>query len=252
MKNTPLFLFAGVAMLPVTTMAIDIVDFDVSQTVVSQSVYSIDRIFQLATPIISPMQNENYSGSPVYGSFQSQGKALYGISPKEGASLKIRWNPKNGDMGDKLSGLFLFKKADFLNGSGKQIVSLSPGSDQVSVQVGYSNPGKHGHEYPIESASFRLVMKDSAGWFISQPTTIESKKSLLLEATTLEYSSYSIMVNGFGECGQVGDKAVPSFHDIRFIGFRLDAVRGSDITGGSNIGVTEFSVNGVIQEATQL
>ena len=95
-------------MLPVTTMAIDIVDFDVSQTVVSQSVHSIDRIFQFATPIISPMQNENYSGSPVYGSFQSQGKALYGISPKEGAGLKIRWNPKNGDMGDKLSGLFLF------------------------------------------------------------------------------------------------------------------------------------------------
>ena len=57
-------------MLPVTTMAIDIVDFDVSQTVVSlQSVYSIDRIFQFATPVISPAQNENYSGSPVYGSF---------------------------------------------------------------------------------------------------------------------------------------------------------------------------------------
>ncbi|MGC6505405.1 MAG: hypothetical protein ACON39_02360 [Coraliomargaritaceae bacterium] len=249
MKNAPLFLFAAGAMLPVATMAIDLVDFDASQSVVSQAVQSIDRTFQLVTPIISPVQNENYSGSPIYGSFQSQGKALCGVSPKEGAGLKIRWNPKNGMMGDKLSGLFLFKKTDFLNGSGKQIVSLSPGSDEVSAQVGYSNPGKHGPEYPVQSASFRLVIKDNTGWFISQPMPIESKKSLLLKATTLEYSSYSIMVNRPGECGQIRSQAVPSFRDIRFIGFRLDAVRGSDIAGGSNIGVTEFSVKGTFLES---
>lgn len=251
MKNAPLFLFALGAICPLAASAIDIVDFDASQSVVSQTVQSINRTFQLATPIISPVQNDKYSGSPVYGSFQSQGLALYGVSPKEGAGLKIRWNPKNAMMGDQLSGLFLFKKIDFLNGSGKRVVSLSPGSDLVLAQIGYSNPGKHGPEYPVKSASFRLVIKDNKGWFISQEMNITSKKLLSLKATSLEYSAYSVMMNKPGECGQIGAGAVPSFQDIRFIGFRLDAVRGSAIAGGSNIGVTEFSVNGAIQEATQ-
>jgi hypothetical protein len=251
MKFAHIALFAIGPFLPFSAVAIDIVDFDASQSVVSQTVVTIDRTFQLNMPIITPVANEKYSGSPVYGSFQSQGQGLYGASPKEGAGLKIRWNPKNGMTGDKLSGLFLFKKADFLNGSGKRAVTLSAGNDQVSVQIGYSNPGKHGAEYPIKSASLRLVIKDNSGWFISQPTTIESKKSLLLKATTLQYSAYSMMINGSGECGQVGDKAVPSFQDIRFIGFRLDAVRGSNLTSGSNIGVTEFSVKGVLVQSTQ-
>ena len=114
-------------------------------------------------------------------------------APKK-ARLENSLNPKNGYMGDKLSAFSLKR----------QIFSMVPESKSfpcrravIKCSCRLLQSRKHGHEYPIESASFRLVMKDSAGWFISQPTTIESKKSLLLKATTLEYSSYSIMVNGF-------------------------------------------------------
>ena len=251
MKNIPLMILAVSSLLPLGTSAVVLVDFDASQSVTSQTVMGISRFFQPDIPIISSQDKESYSGSPIYGAFYTAGEGLYGVSEKEGAGLKIRWNPKIGAPGEKLSGLFLFKKKDFLQGAGKQSVALVAGSDQVSVQIGYSNPGTYGAEHPVQSANFRFVLRDQNGWFISESLPIESKKSLLLKATTLAYFRYDPALDDAATSAGIGQSAQPSFQGIRFLGFRLEAERGANIAAGSNVGVTEFSVQGTLVESTQ-
>jgi hypothetical protein len=45
-----------------------------------------------------------------------------------------------------------------------------------------------------------------------------------------------------------GAASAPSFKNIEFLGFRIDAVRGSMVTEGANIGVVEFSVAATSQQ----
>jgi hypothetical protein len=45
-----------------------------------------------------------------------------------------------------------------------------------------------------------------------------------------------------------GQASVPSFKNIEFLGFRIDAVRGSKVIEGANIGIVEFSVAATSQQ----
>ena len=46
----------------------------------------------------------------------------------------------------------------------------------------------------------------------------------------------------------MGQASVPSFKNIEFLGFRIDAVRGNKIIAGANIGIVEFSVAATNQQ----
>ena len=164
------------------------------------------------------------------------------------AGLKIRWNGNTGSAGDHASALFLFKKANFLNGFNAGSVALLDGNDTVRILLGYMNPGKTGPNQPIAKASLRLVIKDDRGYHISKDFPIESASELSVKATQQVYYQYNPASHAVNEAGTTGQASVPSFRNIEFLGFRIDAVRGNKIIAGANVGVVEFSVSATNQQ----
>ncbi|MEC8614353.1 MAG: hypothetical protein VXY17_02975, partial [Verrucomicrobiota bacterium] len=138
---------------------------------------------------------------------------------------------------------FLFKKANFLNGMNAGSVALSDGNDTVKIRVGYMNPGKTGPSEPVAEASLRLVIKDDRGYHISKDFPIESASELSVRATQQVYYQYNPVSHAANKAGTMGQASVPSFKNIEFLGFRIDAVRGNKIIAGANIGIVEFSVS---------
>ena len=196
-----------------------------------------------SVPTISSNTSRGYTGQPVYCAFHPSGECLLSVGAYDDAGLKIRWNGNTGSAGDHASALFLFKKANFLNGMNAGSVALSDGNDTVKIRVGYMNPGKTGPSEPVAEASLRLVIKDDRGYHISKDFPIESASELSVRATQQVYCQYNPVSHAVNEAGTMGQASVPSFKNIEFLGFRIDAVRGNKIIAGANIGVVEFSVS---------
>jgi hypothetical protein len=184
----------------------------------------------------------------VYCAFQPSGECLLSAGAYDDAGLKIRWNGNTGSAGDHASALFLFKKANFLNGLNAGSVALLDGNDTVSILFAYMNPGKTGSDQPVAEASLRLVIKDDRGYHISEDFPIESASKLRVKATQQVYYQYNPASHAVNEAGTTGQASVPSFRNIEFLGFRIDAVRGNKIIAGANIGVVEFSVAATNQQ----
>ena len=198
--------------------------------------------FLETVPTISSNTSQGYTGQPVYCAFQPSGECLLSAGEYDDAGLKIRWNGNTGSSGDHASALFLFKKANFLNGLNVGPVALLDGNDAVRILFGYMNPGKTGSNQPVAEASLRLVIKDDRGYHISNSLAIGSASELSVKATQQVYYQYNPSSHAVNEAGTTGRASAPSFRNIEFMGFRIDAVRGSQITAGANVGVVEFSV----------
>jgi hypothetical protein len=110
------------------------------------------------------------------------------------------------------------------------------------------NPGKTGPNLPVVEASLRFVIKDDRGYHISKDFPIESAGELSVRATQQVYYQYNPSSHAVSEAGTKGQVSVPSFKNIEFLGFRIDAVRGTNIIEGANIGVVEFSVAATSQQ----
>tara|TARA_B110000977_G_scaffold200617_1_gene291833 strand:+ start:1390 stop:2136 length:747 start_codon:yes stop_codon:yes gene_type:complete len=241
LKTIALFLLATTSLF-----AADAVNFNANT--VTKSLYRSMAIPFLDTvPTISSNTSPGYTGQPVYCAFQSSGVCLLSAGKYDDAGLKIRWNANTGSPGDRASGLFLFKQENFLNGLNAAPVALVDGNDTVRIQFGYLNPGKMGVNQPVAEASYRLVIKDDRGYHISGNTPIESASEINFHATQQDYYQYDPVVYAVNEVGTVGEISAPSFENIEFLGFRIDAVRGSQLNAGSNIGVVEFSVHAISQ-----
>ena len=198
--------------------------------------------FLESVPTISSNTSQGYTGQPVYCAFQPSGECLLSAGGYDDAGLKIRWNANTGSAGDHASALFLFKKANFLNGLNSGPVALMDGNDTVRILFGYMNAGKTGPNEPVAAASLRFVIKDDRGYHISKDFSIESSSELNFKATQQVYFQYNLASHSVNEAGITGQASVPSFKNIEFFGFRIDAVRGSKINEGANVGVVEFSV----------
>ena len=196
-----------------------------------------------SVPTISSNTSQGYTGQPVYCAFQPSGECLLSAGAYDDAGLKIRWNGNTGSAGDHASALFLFKKANFLNGFNAGSVALLDGNDTVRILFAYMNPGKTGPSEPVAEASLRLVIKDDRGYHISKDFPIESASELSVKATQQVYYQYNPSSHAVNEAGTTGQASVPSFRNIEFLGFRIDAVRGNKIIAGANVGVVEFSVS---------
>ena len=201
-----------------------------------------------SVPTISSNTSYGYTGQPVYCAFQPSGECLLSAGEYEDAGLKIRWNGNTGSPGDHASALFLFKKVSFLNGLNAGSVALLDGDDTVRILFGYMNPGKTGPNQPVARASLRLVIKDDRGYHISKDFPIESTSELSIKATHQVYYQYNPSAHSANEAGMTGQASVPSFKNIEFLGFRIDAVRGSKVIEVANIGVVEFSVAATSQQ----
>ena len=195
-----------------------------------------------SVPTISSNTSHGYTGQPVYCAFQPSGECLLSAGEYDDAGLKIRWNGNTGSPGDHASALFLFKKVNFLNGLNEGSVALLDGNDTIRILFAYMNPGKTGLSEPVAAASVRLVIKDDRGYHISKDFSIESASELSFKATQQVYHQYNPSSHAVNEAGTTGEVSVPSFKNIEFLGFRIDAIRGSKVTEGANIGVVEFSV----------
>ena len=226
--------------------AADAVNFNANE--VTKALYRGMAIHFVETvPTISSNTSQGYTGQPVYCAFQPAGECLLSAGGYNDAGLKIRWNANTGSPGDHASALFLFKKANFMNGLNAGSVALLSGNDTVHILFGYMNPGKTGPNQPIAAASLRLVIKDDRGYHISKDFPIESVSELIVKATQQVYYQYNPAFHGVNEAGITGQVSFPSFTNIEFLGFRIDAVRGNKIIAGANIGVVEFSVAGTNQ-----
>ena len=135
-----------------------------------------------------------------------------------------------------------------MNGLNEGPVALLDGNDTVRILFAYINPGKTGPNQPVAAASLRLVIKDDRGYHISKDFSIESASELSLKATQQVYYQYNPASHAVNEAGTTGQASVPSFKDIEFLGFRIDAVRGNKIIAGANVGVVEFSVAATNQQ----
>jgi hypothetical protein len=197
---------------------------------------------------ISSNTSLGYTGQPVYCAFQPSGGCLLSAGAYDDAGLKVRWNGNAGSSGDRASALFLFKKANFLNGLNGGSAAWLNGNDTMRILFAYMNPGKTGPNQPIAAASLRLVIKDDRGYHISKDFPIESASELSVRATQQVYYQYNPASHEANEAGTTGQASVPSFKNIEFLGFRIDAVRGSQIAAGSNIGVVEFSAAATNQQ----
>ena len=195
-----------------------------------------------SVPTISSNTSRGYTGQPVYCAFQPSGECLLSAGEYDDAGLKIRWNGNTGSPGDHASALFLFKKVNFLNGLNEGAVALLDGNDTIRILFAYINPGKTGPNQPVAAASLRLVIKDDRGYHISNSFPIGSASELSFKATQQVYHQYNPSSHAVNEAGTTGEASAPSFKNIEFLGFRIDAVRGSKIIAGANVGVVEFSV----------
>ena len=235
-KTLALFLLATTSLF-----AADAVNFNANT--VTKALYRNTAIHFLdSVPTISSNTSQGYTGQPVYCAFQPSGECLLSAGAYDDAGLKIRWNGNTGSAGDHASALFLFKKANFLNGLNAGPVALLAGNDVVRILFGYMNPGKAGSDQPVAEASLRLVIKDDRGYHISNSLPIGSAGELSVKATQQVYYQYNPSSHAVNEAGTTGQASAPSFRNIKFMGFRIDAVRGSQITAGANVGVVEFSV----------
>jgi hypothetical protein len=241
-KILALFLLATTSLL-----AADAVNFNANA--VTKALYRNTAIHFLdSVPTISSNTSHGYTGQPVYCAFQPSGECLLSAGEYDDAGLKIRWNGNAGSSGDHASALFLFKKANFLNGLNLGPVALLDGNDTIRILFGYINPAKTGPNQPVAEASLRLVIKDDRGYHISKYFPIESASELSLKATQQVYYQYNPASHTVNEAGTTGQASVPSFKNIEFLGFRIDAVRGAKIIDGANVGVVEFSVAATSQQ----
>ena len=241
-KTLALFIWATTSL-----SAADAVNFNANA--VTKALYRGMAIHFLdSVPTISSNTSQGYTGQPVYCAFQPSGECLLSAGAYDDAGLKIRWNGNTGSAGDHASALFLFKKANFLNGLNEGSVALLDGNDTVRILFAYMNPGKTGPNQPIAAASLRLVIKDDSGYHISKDFPIESACELSVKATQQVYYQYNPASHAVNDAGTTGQTSVPSFKDIEFLGFRIDAVRGSKIIAGANVGVVEFSVSATNQQ----
>ena len=241
-KTLALFIWATASL-----SAADAVSFNANS--VTKALYRGRAIhFIDSVPTISSNTSQGYTGQPVYCAFQPSGECLLSAGAYDDAGLKIRWNGNTGSAGDHASALFLFKKANFLNGLNVGSVALLDGNDTVRILCAYMNPGKTGPSEPVAEASLRLVIKDDRGYHISKDFPIESASELSVKATQQVYYQYNPSSHAVNEAGTTGQASAPSFKNIEFLGFRIDAVRGNKIIAGANIGIVEFSVAATNQQ----
>lgn len=245
MKNYPFFVLSSFFLCFVlqAIKAEIVVDFNASSTTGNYS-KAAPFIFDENSVTLNNSINSNYNEQPIYAGFNEVGSSIWASAPASGSGLKIRWNPNQGMENDWASALFLFKQSDFETSSGLQsgLVSMNADNDTINGKVGFINPGNGVSSPAINSLTISIVIKDSLGFHISEPQIVTSAQQFSYEASDLNYASFVPSINAGNTAGSTGASSTPSFAEITWVGFRLDALRGPETNDGVNLGITEFSV----------
>ena len=221
--------------------ALNIVDFD-ADTILSAVTTGSDFTFSESSVTLDSTSSPGYTGQRVYSGFEEEGNSLWSANNRSNAGLKVRWNGGAGIVGESASGLYLFSQTDFLNGFDFGPVLMDAANDTVSGEVGFISPGDGPSNPAVSNTTIRFVLKDDSGYHISAPQSLFSAGVFSFEATALSYSAFTPTANTATEAGTIGGASTPTFTGITWVGFRIDAIRGSKIAQGVNIGVELFAV----------
>ena len=247
MHKTSVYLpvLAALTLVSASLKGAQIINFNAT-SISSNVLLSSDTNFNESTETLNSSTSSGYTGQPVHGGFEEGGNSLWGANDVSGSGLRLRWNGGAGTTGEICSGLFLFKQSDFL-ALNSGAVKMDAANDTISGSFGSLNANN-----ATSSATVRIVIKDSSGYHISNPQNVTSGASFSYEATTgLTYSSFTPTSNDAQVgAGTIGSGSTPTFDGITWVGFRLDAVRGSNPSQGVNIGVKEFTAQAVVGATT--
>jgi arylsulfatase A-like enzyme len=241
--NYSIFSAAALSLLA-TLQGAQVVNFDAAD-ISNNVLLSADTNFSESSETLNSVSSSGYTGQPLHGGFEEGVASAWGATNVSGSGLRIRWNANQGSTGEICSGLYLFKQSDFLTlNSGS--IQMDAANDTISGVFGSLNGNG-----ATSSATIRIVIKDSSGYHISNPQNITSGAAFTYEARDLSYSSFTPTTNDPGVgAGTVGSASTPTFTGIGWVGFRLDAVRGSNPAQGVNIGVKEFTAQAVVATTT--
>lgn len=191
---------------------------------------------QLTTP--------DYLGQPIYagleldptngwttgiddgGAYTNGGAISFG---KNGSGAKLQWNGPNpsisgDDLGryaenDVATGVFMFKKSDFLNGldSGRVFMAGSNDTLNATIRLDAKTPAR------LKSGAFRWVVLDDGAYYISSEVTNLTADTgnveLTAEALDLSWNEYYPETSATA----ISNAALPTLQDIDAIGFWLSA-----------------------------
>jgi len=221
-----------------------ILEFDADT--IAHNVFVKDNLaFRENQPLVSASTSENYAGPPIYGGFADETNGdegtLWAATNQASGGLKLHWNPSMGSAGMDLSGLFMFKKENFLRGYRRLAVVNMGERSSVSMMLNGVN---------ALTVTLFFVLKDDTGNFhISEPIDpYESMPGLPVnfQPTTLKYYEFLPKDDTNEEVGRVKGRSKPSFQGIEWIGYRIDASRGQDSFKPADVGVKIFTVHATV------
>lgn len=180
----------------------------------------------------------NNTGQPIYDGFnRAYGGGLSDLSAASityedqtygAGGIRLQWNggdPQTGlwDEGDITTGIFMFKKEDFLNGLDTGTVYMDADNDKLSATVVFEpkDPPR------LTSASLRWVVGDAGQYYISDANVVTAVGTYSLTAEATEISWYNYYPET--DITVVSNAAAPTLQDIDFLGFQLDATCGTNI-----------------------
>jgi len=221
-----------------------ILEFDAD--VIVHNVFVKDNMpFRENQPLVSTSTSENYAGPPIYGAFADETNGdegtLWAATDQASGGLKLHWNPSHGSTGMDLSGLFMFKKENFLRGHRRNALVKMDERSSVSVML---------DAVDALTATLFFVFKDDTGNFhISEPIDTHANMPGIpvnFEPTTLKYYDFLPLGGTNEEVGRVKGVSEPSFEGVEWIGYRLDASRGQDSYKPTDVGVKVFTVHATV------
>jgi hypothetical protein len=250
------------------------VDFASGQINTPIQIEYFDVPLNLVTPAA---EAPDYTGQPIYagleldpvsgkitgvddGGTYTNGAA---ISFGSNGGAKLQWNgPFPGSPGDDFgryeeddvaTGVFLFKREDFLNGLDSGTVAMAATNDTLSATVelntGVDHPAYGGVDR-LKSGQFRWVVQDGGSYYISAEAVNLTSDSAVgvtaeaLDVSWFEYDPISSITNVSGAA------AAPALQDIDAIGFWMSA---TVLTNDGNrtypfIGCTSFEAQAIKTE----
>jgi len=185
-----------------------------------------------------PLIDDPKSEVAIYGAFQEDTvtNTQWIAGNEEWKGLGLYWGFNAGSAnGFGLSGLWMFKtqKAFITNRSRVRFTVAFKNGDTLVDEVG------------------RFVLKDSSGYHISGPISLKEDQSDSFKPRNLGYNSFNPFKNE-DLAGVIGDTSSPTFNEVIWVGFQLDANRANLVANvpSANFGITAFEVEGKLAMET--
>ncbi|MDF7826210.1 sulfatase-like hydrolase/transferase [Pontiellaceae bacterium B12227] len=199
-----------------------------------------------STPVLG---TDKYTGQPFYAGCEEADHSgtqvnTAGTQTYQDSGIKLQWNnPDTAVVGDKVTGVYVWKKEDFANGANEGLVLMVASNDTLSASVDFDLKNN------LSEGNFRWLIKDDGQYYLSAPITYtsDSSGSKTLTAQALDLTWYSYDPNT--SVSAVSSAASPTLQHIEALGFQMDAT--FSVNDGSRyfgVKVASFSAHAAVAE----